>query len=226
MLNNDATIVASGGMAAGSAHRLERGYKMRPVQSVCLAFACAMAMTVAVGSNAKADIYSTDNGNTLSQVPGMGSVTVSPAYSEFIGSCPTVGGACSGTTATGPSNLSIATQTTWLNDNTDWDPVSGGVQIAGSQATGSGTFNAPAGTSYSIWAVHGDSWYLAFLFASAITQFAINNLPNAISGVFAFNPGTSVVPLPPALILFGTALAGLGVLGRRRKKKNGLAQAT
>jgi hypothetical protein len=196
---------------------------MRTVQSVCLAFACAMAMTVAVGSNAKADIYSTDLGNTLSQVPGMGSVTVSPAYSEFIGSCPTVGGACSGTTATGPSNLSLATQTTWLNDNTDWDPVSGGTQVSGSLATNTGTFTN--GTAYSIWAVHGDSWYLAFLFASATATFFINNLPNDISGVFAFNPGTSVVPLPPALILFGTALAGLGVLGRRRKKKNGLAQA-
>ena len=29
--------------------------------------------------------------------------------------------------------------------------------------------------------------------------------------------GTSVVPLPPAALLFGTALVGLGVLGRRLK---------
>jgi hypothetical protein len=28
----------------------------------------------------------------------------------------------------------------------------------------------------------------------------------------------SQVPLPPALVLFGTALAGMGILGRRRKK--------
>jgi hypothetical protein len=31
------------------------------------------------------------------------------------------------------------------------------------------------------------------------------------------------VPIPPAALLFGTALVGMGVLGRRRKK--GLATA-
>ena len=32
------------------------------------------------------------------------------------------------------------------------------------------------------------------------------------------HPGISAVPLPPAALLFGTALVGLGVLGRRRAK--------
>jgi hypothetical protein len=36
--------------------------------------------------------------------------------------------------------------------------------------------------------------------------------------------GISNVPLPPAAILFGTALVGMGILGRRRRK-DGIAQA-
>jgi hypothetical protein len=35
----------------------------------------------------------------------------------------------------------------------------------------------------------------------------------------------SSVPLPPAALLFGTALVGMGILGRRRRRKDGLAQA-
>jgi hypothetical protein len=41
-----------------------------------------------------------------------------------------------------------------------------------------------------------------------------NTLLAQISGTVA------AVPLPPALLLFGTALAGLGILGRRRKKQH------
>ena len=37
-------------------------------------------------------------------------------------------------------------------------------------------------------------------------------------------PGTVATPIPPAALLFGSALLGLGILGRRRRK-NGLAAA-
>jgi hypothetical protein len=48
-----------------------------------------------------------------------------------------------------------------------------------------------------------------------------NNRTGGPTGIIDF---TQQVPLPPAALLFGTALVGLGVLGRRRRK-DGLAQA-
>ena len=45
-----------------------------------------------------------------------------------------------------------------------------------------------------------------------------------ISNARAFTGSVSPVPLPPAALLFGTALVGLGILGRRRRK-DGLASA-
>jgi len=44
----------------------------------------------------------------------------------------------------------------------------------------------------------------------------------ALTGIVDF--GLTAVPLPPAALLFGTALVGMGILGRRRRK-DGLAQA-
>lgn len=46
------------------------------------------------------------------------------------------------------------------------------------------------------------------------------------TGVLDFGPSESVsqVPIPPAALLFGTALVGMGILGRRRRK-DGLKQA-
>jgi len=55
--------------------------------------------------------------------------------------------------------------------------------------------------------------------------------PTALSGVFfadirnaqgltgVVDFGLSEVPLPPAALLFGTALVGMGILGRRRRKR-------
>jgi hypothetical protein len=43
------------------------------------------------------------------------------------------------------------------------------------------------------------------------------------TGPDTFLPGT-LVPLPPAALLFGTALVGLGILGRRGRK-DGLTRA-
>jgi hypothetical protein len=174
-------------------------------------------MTVAVCSNANADIYSTDLGYSLSTVPGMGSVTVT-SYSEFIASCPTTGNGCTGTLgegSTGPTNFSSDTQIAWLGTNTDWNVTGAAVTQVASYPNGDGpTSLTVTGDASSIWVVHGDSWYLAFLFANPISSFTIAGLPNAISFISA------VTPLPPALILFGTALVGTVLLGRRRKARS------
>jgi hypothetical protein len=51
-----------------------------------------------------------------------------------------------------------------------------------------------------------------------------NPVAQGTSHVMLFG-NVSEVPLPPALVLFGSALVGMGILGRRRKNKVGLAQA-
>ena len=43
--------------------------------------------------------------------------------------------------------------------------------------------------------------------------------------LYGYNVAVNAIPLPPAVLLFGTALVGLGLLGRRRNKKAGVAQA-
>jgi hypothetical protein len=43
-----------------------------------------------------------------------------------------------------------------------------------------------------------------------------NNRAGGPTGIIDFS---QVVPLPPAALLFGTALVGLGILGRRRKNE-------
>jgi hypothetical protein len=72
--------------------------------------------------------------------------------------------------------------------------------------------------------------FLALLATSNGSPFfadVINSVPGnpnfGNTGIIDFTLQTSAVPLPPAALLFGTALVGLGILGRRRK--NGLAQA-
>lgn len=185
-------------------------------RSACVALALALGMLAGAISSASADIYSTALGNTLSNVPGMTNVTVT-AYTQFIASCPTVGGACSGTTATGPSNMNTSTQATWLTNNANWGTITTGTLLVGNQNTTSYTYTGS--TAYDVYTVHGDSWYLAFLFSSPITSFSISGLPNNISGIYGFN-----APIPPAALLFGTALVGMAMLGRRRRK-NGQAVA-
>jgi hypothetical protein len=196
------------------------GALTRTVRSVSLALACVLGATFGGHSTASADILSGTN------PPLPGGISVTGGFDFWVASCPTGGGTCTlfpnTDTPTGPSNLSIDAQITFLQNNgfgTVTTDISGALQT---NVPTPATVNT-GGTAYSIWAIHNDSWYLALHYANPLNLFQVfNSFPNGegvnISGIFAFNP--TAVPLPPALVLFGTALAGMGILGRRRKQRS------
>jgi hypothetical protein len=179
-------------------------------------------------SSTQANILYGTNADPLPQ-----GILVTAGYIEWAASCTTQGGYCQlfpNDTTTGPSGFDISTQVSWLNANTDWGPVT--TDITGS--LGGGT-NPTANTtnSYRIWAFHQDQYYIALLYSSAINSWSLTAPTtgqfSGISGIFAFHPSTScppgtgcgsdVVPLPPAILLFVSGLAGLGLIGIRRRRR-------
>jgi hypothetical protein len=90
----------------------------------------------------------------------------------------------------------------------------------------SGTY---LGKAANVFGIHFGDNFIALVYAAAIGKFSISGLPYGVSNIYAFcsldncsgnTNQTSVVPLPPAAILFGTALVGLAGLGRRRSKRH------
>lgn len=79
------------------------------------------------------------------------------------------------------------------------------------QSTPSGPYNTPIGPALS-----GPG-----MLSLALTEatYRLRVFGEALAGGGAYQFTLSAVPLPPALILFGTALAGLTLLGRRRRKQ-------
>ena len=71
----------------------------------------------------------------------------------------------------------------------------------------------------SVFGVHFDNQYLAFVYDTAISVFSIEGLSHGVSNIHAFTTDTNVVPLPAGLLLFLTGLAGVGVLGRYKAKR-------
>ena len=77
------------------------------------------------------------------------------------------------------------------------------------------TFTATTGTAITL------ATFLADLEASstgALFALDVINTGTGNTGLIDFGSGTPTVPLPGAVWLFGTALVGMGVLGRRRRK--------
>ncbi len=67
-----------------------------------------------------------------------------------------------------------------------------------------------------LFAVHFGNRFIAFLFPAAVSGFQIDCLRFGVSNIYAFN-GTPEVPVPGAVWLMGSALAGLGFAKRRKK---------
>ena len=83
---------------------------------------------------------------------------------------------------------------------------------ATSVATRASMFACALGLSFSL---------LGIPAASAITwNFNTPDAPALPNTTLGTTQTYTVAGLPPALLLFGTALAGLGILGRRRKKQH------
>ena len=87
----------------------------------------------------------------------------------------------------------------------------------GLEATGNGGSD-PNGTSLTF-LITAAGLTLASLQANAIGQFFAADIISGTTGwTGGIDASLSSVPLPPAALLFGTALVGMGVLGRRRRK--------
>ena len=83
-----------------------------------------------------------------------------------------------------------------------------------------GSAGTYSGVLANLYAIHFGNNELVLLF-SGITSFAISGLTGTgegLSNIVALS--LTAVPVPPALLLFGTALAGMGFLGRRRNRKS------
>jgi hypothetical protein len=104
-----------------------------------------------------------------------------------------------------PSGLTNTSFT--MNSSTDGE----GWQVWGSNLATSGYAFLFGGTDELSHAVSSAFAFLYFI--------ATGSAPNNVL-LSTFTGTASVVPIPPALLLFGTALAGLGILGRRRKKQH------
>jgi hypothetical protein len=201
-LEMDATFVSAG--------------MTRSLRSMSLALACVLGATFGAYSTASANIY---EGTSSDAIPG--GIQVTAGYTEWILSCnPNCNlPVADNSVDTGPTSSSPTIEAQWLTDNAGW----GTVTAVGSFTTPDGVSGSAGdvvdlGALYSIVALKQDDYFLAFLYPSGISSFALlAPLTGQFSGwshIAGFNP----VPIPPALLLFGTALAGLGFLGRRRKQ--------
>lgn len=112
-----------------------------------------------------------------------------------------------------------------LDDNTEDGLMDGALTIVGTNTT-SGTFAIVAPGFFDLLLVlksgNGvlDPDWAAFLLGALTGDWSISgNQALSHASIYGRVFDNAVIPLPPAVILFGTALVGMTILGRRRRAK-------
>jgi hypothetical protein len=113
-----------------------------------------------------------------------------------------------------------------------WIGFDPGASVGAQTYSGStgGTLTLGAGVTANIFALHWDSQEMVLVYDVSLSSFTISGLDQNLSGITAFNDCTdiscatagghsTVTPVPGALPLFATGLGALGLLARRRKRK-------
>jgi len=191
-------------------------------------FVIASLVGLLVSTVAQATVYH-PAGIAFTATPGV----LDSWYSDKVYAPVTLDGDLQGLGGAPPSSLAAAAavvETTlesasWLNVPLTFVGAAGcttagcpaGFNTGSSPGPYGAIFTLPAGEVADVFGIWYDNKFLALLYGSPISAFTIDGLPNKVSDIFAYS--VNQVPLPPAALLFGTALAGLGVLGRRRHKQ-------
>ncbi|MFO1071033.1 MAG: hypothetical protein U1E14_21155 [Geminicoccaceae bacterium] len=120
---------------------------------------------------------------------------------------------------TAMTTLGIGLSLTAANDLAHCDSGGCDGNPPGVSATGFGADGGEVSstqTPFHYAAIHYGQSELVFYFASAIRSLAFDNLPNGSKGGGGFSNVNIYTPIPGAALLFGSALAGLAWVRRRR----------